>query len=78
MDTVKERVFAPGKAGLKNVAGKTLAHMQRYSYMQKLHLHPNKNILFFLMEIILRDISKQTHNSQLIDMCRNFIHNEHN
>ncbi|XP_062858042.1 vesicular glutamate transporter 2.2 isoform X2 [Trichomycterus rosablanca] len=29
MDTVKERVLAPGKAGLKNVAGKTLAHMQR-------------------------------------------------
>ncbi|KAK2834443.1 hypothetical protein Q7C36_015144 [Tachysurus vachellii] len=29
MDAVKERVLAPGKAGLKNLAGKTLAHMQR-------------------------------------------------
>ncbi|KAF7702137.1 vesicular glutamate transporter 2.2 [Silurus meridionalis] len=29
MDTVKERVLAPGKTGLKNLAGKTLAHMQR-------------------------------------------------
>lgn len=29
MDTVKERVFVPGKEGLKNLAGKTLAHMQR-------------------------------------------------
>lgn len=36
MDTVKERVLAPGKAGLKNLAGKTLAHMQRYNfYFQK-------------------------------------------
>ncbi|KAK3558882.1 hypothetical protein QTP86_032147 [Hemibagrus guttatus] len=29
MDSVKERVLAPGKAGLKNLAGKTLAHIQR-------------------------------------------------
>lgn len=32
MDAVKERVLAPGKAGLKNLAGKTLAHMQRYNF----------------------------------------------
>ncbi|TSM52273.1 Vesicular glutamate transporter 2.2 [Bagarius yarrelli] len=29
METVKERVLVPGKAGLKNLAGKTLSHMQR-------------------------------------------------
>nr|XP_023693979.1 vesicular glutamate transporter 2.2-like [Paramormyrops kingsleyae] len=29
MDTVKERVFAPGKEGLKNFAGKTLGQLHR-------------------------------------------------
>ncbi|KAI4872190.1 hypothetical protein NFI96_031018 [Prochilodus magdalenae] len=29
METVKERVLGPGKAGLKNLAGKTLGHMHR-------------------------------------------------
>ncbi|XP_076863660.1 vesicular glutamate transporter 2.2 [Brachyhypopomus gauderio] len=29
MDTLKERVFAPSKAGMKNLAGKTLGHIQR-------------------------------------------------
>lgn len=30
MDTVKERVLAPGKERLRNLAGKTLGHMHRY------------------------------------------------
>uniref|UniRef100_A0A8B9J7N1 Major facilitator superfamily (MFS) profile domain-containing protein n=1 Tax=Astyanax mexicanus TaxID=7994 RepID=A0A8B9J7N1_ASTMX len=29
METVKEKVLGPGKAGLKNLAGKTLGHMHR-------------------------------------------------
>lgn len=45
MDSVKERVLAPGKAGLKNLAGKTLAQMQRYNF----YLHK----MFFLPVIIL-------------------------
>lgn len=40
MDAVKERVLVPGKAGLKNLAGKSLAQIQRYNF----YLHKN----FFL------------------------------
>ncbi|XP_063053886.1 vesicular glutamate transporter 2.2 [Engraulis encrasicolus] len=35
MDTLKQRVLVPGKEGLKNVAGKTLGHLQRV--MDKRH-----------------------------------------
>ncbi|XP_012688549.1 vesicular glutamate transporter 2.2 [Clupea harengus] len=35
MDTMKQRVFTPGKEGLKNFAGKTLGHLQRV--MEKRH-----------------------------------------
>lgn len=62
MDAVKERVLAPGKAGLKKLAGKTLAHMQRY----KLHC-------FFLSTITLtldyysHVNYKNTHHSHYID-----------
>lgn len=45
MDSVNKRVLAPGKAGLKNLAGKTLAQMQRYNF----YLHK----MFFLPVIIL-------------------------
>lgn len=46
MDTMKERVLAPGKERLRNLAGKTLGHMHRYLSAASIKKR-QKNVMMF-------------------------------
>lgn len=53
MDTMKDRVLAPGKERLRNLAGKTLGHMHRYQSVPwqiqaKKIEKPQISLLYFL------------------------------